>query len=93
MSKRASDDALSALHQALAEQFSDLLKHGKVVEDKDTGEAVRVTPDASTLNAIRQFLKDNNIQSAPGTNKDLEEMGRRVDLPFPTQTDEYGAKH
>jgi hypothetical protein len=93
MSKRATDDALSALHQALAVQFKEILENGKAVEDKETGEVVRVSPDASTLNAIRQFLKDNNIQSAPGTNSNLEEMGRRVDLPFPTQTDEYGPTH
>jgi hypothetical protein len=93
MSKRASDDALSALHQALAVQFKDILENGKTVEDRESGELVRVTPDASTLNAIRQFLKDNNIQSAPGTNKELEEMSRRVDLPFPTKTDDYGPTH
>lgn len=93
MSRRASADALSALHAALAVQFKDILENGKTVEDKDSGDLVRVTPDASTLNAIRQFLKDNNIQSAPGTNPELEAMGRKVDLPFPTHTDEYGPTH
>jgi hypothetical protein len=90
---KATNEAMSALHGALAREFKDILENGKAVQDRETGELVRLTPDASTLNAVRQFLKDNNIQSAPGTNPELANLANRVNLPFPTQTDEFGPTH
>lgn len=85
----ASKKAMQALHKALADTFKDILEDGKTVIDKETGEAVKVTPDAATLGAIRQFLKDNGIEAAEGTNSDLQALNRRA-LPFDTQPDEHG---
>lgn len=86
---RASKTVMEALHGALAGAFKDILENGKTAIDKETGEAVKVTPDASTLNAIRQFLKDNNIEANVENNDALASLARRS-LPFPTQTDEHG---
>jgi hypothetical protein len=53
-SGKASEEALSELHGALAKEFTTMLKGGDL--------------QASTLNVIRQFLKDNEI-TAPQTPK------------------------
>ena len=80
---------MDALHQALATTFKDILEKGEVAIDKETGEAMRVTPGASTLNAIRQFLKDNGIEAMPEAGSALKDL-QKAALPFPTQTDEHG---
>ncbi len=72
MSKTASKDVMSGLHSVLAEKFKELLE----------GEEL---PQASTLNVIRQFLKDNGIETAVGTNDTLEVIAKKTALlPFPT---------
>jgi hypothetical protein len=87
---KASKKELNELHGALARVFRDCLENGQVVVDGD-GVAQRVTPQAAILNAARQFLKDNNIESL-----DLgEQMGAVTvetlrKLPF-TSSDDYGA--
>ena len=92
--RRAKAEVMDALHKALAETFTKILTEGEVVVDKETGEPVRVTPGASTLNAVRQFLKDNGIDSAPGQSPSLNELGTRLaNLPFPVHTDEHGLNH
>ena len=60
-------DKLSKLHDMLAEELTDRLKHGEEEVTKE-GEIVRVKAKASTLNVIRQFLKDNNIDAIPADN-------------------------
>jgi hypothetical protein len=89
MSRSASKVMMEALHKALAETFNDLLTNGRTVIDKETGEALKVPPDASTLNAVRQFLKDNGIEANAEDSDELKKLARKA-LPFPTQTDEYG---
>jgi hypothetical protein len=86
---KASSKAMEALHGALASTFKDILENGEVAIDKETGEAVKVTPQASTLNAIRQFLKDNKIEAADGANKDMNALAR-MHLPFQSENDEFG---
>lgn len=55
------NDNLQSLHELLALDLLDRLKNGeKVVAG---GEAVVVKASASTLNVIRQFLKDNGIEA------------------------------
>lgn len=75
--------------QGLFDKFADLLKEtledGKAVIDKDSGEIVRVTPDAATLNVVRQFLKDTNTTIVPGTNETVNDIAKN--LPF-SSTDE-----
>lgn len=88
---RAPKAVLEALHAALANTFKDILENGETAVDKDTGEAVKVTPGASTLNAIRQFLKDNQIEAGP-TNDSLQDLGKKltVSLPFERERDDFG---
>lgn len=50
---KATDELLSALHGAMAEAMAKKLEDG--------------TATASDLSVIRQFLKDNGINSDPGT--------------------------
>lgn len=85
----ASKKAMEALHKALADTFKDILDNGKTAIDKETGEAVKITPDAATLGAIRQFLKDNGIEAAEGTNEDLNRLAGKA-LPFMPKADEHG---
>ncbi|TCV62298.1 hypothetical protein [Neorhizobium sp. S3-V5DH] len=59
--------AMDGLFDKFAELLSETLDQGKAVVDKDTGEIVRVTPDAATLNVVRQFLKDTGTVLQPGT--------------------------
>lgn len=85
---KATVNALSELHGALAREMKRILENGVVNEDGE-----RETPGASHLNVIRQFLKDNHIDTAPG-NADMTALANAANgpkLPFPTQTDdEFG---
>lgn len=87
---RASAKTLDKLHEALARTFKEILEEGEVVTDKD-GNAMRVKPGASTLNAIRQFLKDNGVEAVPDNNGEVRGLGLS-NLPFPaaTDVDEHG---
>lgn len=76
---KTNSESLNALYDALADTLKKTLVEGKVILDKD-GEAVSVTPDASTLNVIRQFLKDANVSVAPGTNEVVNDIASH--LPF-----------
>jgi hypothetical protein len=87
MSKRASSEALSRLHAALAEEMRKILQEG-VTEVDNSGELVRVTPGAAYFNAIRQFLKDNGIDN-PSVGEELNTSSKFQGLPF-TQADEFG---
>lgn len=71
--------ALANLFDAFAGELQKLMTNGKTVVDKE-GEIVQVTPDAATLNVVRQFLKDTNTTVAPGTNPVVNDIASR--LPF-----------
>ncbi len=79
--------ALQGLFDKFAEVLNDTLDNGKAVVDKDTGELVRVTPDAATLNVVRQFLKDTNTNVAPGTHKATNDLAAK--LPFSGEQEDY----
>lgn len=85
--RRAKEDALAALHATLANTFTGILENGEVVIDKQTGEPMKVTPGASTLNAIRQFLKDNSITADLGSSEPLQALNEAVPNFEP---DEFG---
>ncbi len=85
----ASKKVMEKLHAALAETFTEILNEGKTVIDKETGEPVKVTPDAATLGAIRQFLKDNGIEAAEGKSEALNALAGKS-LPFMPKPDEHG---
>lgn len=73
---KATADLMDMLHGALAERFRDRLL--------DTENPVT----AAEMNVIRQFLKDNNIDSVPRKNNPLEGLVKA--LPFPIQQDVDG---
>jgi hypothetical protein len=85
---RATEEALAALHKALAEEMADTLENGQEVYDKNSGEVKTVRPGASYLNAVRQFLKDNDITTNPATDPALQRIGAA--LPEFTDNDEFG---
>ena len=76
-----SKDKLSQLHDKLCDELLSRLKDG---EQDDEGELKPVK--APTLNVIRQFLKDNNVDALPA---DTSPLGKLVDeLP-----EEFRVKH
>ncbi|MER8505699.1 hypothetical protein [Mesorhizobium sp. M0571] len=77
---KTDSNALEALFDTFAKQLDDLLSNGRTVVDKETGEAVRITPDAASLNVVRQFLKDTGTKPVPGTNKVVNDLASK--LPF-----------
>jgi hypothetical protein len=58
--KRASEDALGALHEALAQHMLNLLNAEEV--------------KAADLNVMRQFLKDNGIEVVPNSGSTLDKI-------------------
>ncbi len=65
MSDKATEELLASLHGALADAMQDKLTSGDA--------------SASDLNVIRQFLKDNGINSDAGANPKLRTLSD--DLP------------
>lgn len=85
------DQKSAAIVDALADLLLDVVKNGKVVEveNDETGEliATRVTPDASLLNVVRQFVKDFPPLMTPvnyNTTGMLKQFSKQIDksLPF-----------
>ena len=84
--KRATEDALGELHEALARKLKHLLdaKHYKVVKVK-TEEGVEEhgieeSPPPALLNVIRQFLRDNRIEADPKKYRENGEFIQPEDL-------------
>lgn len=73
MTKRASEETFSALHEALAR---DLLKR---IQDG--------TATAADLNVARAFLKDNGIDAVPAPNSPVGDLVSK--LPFAATEDRY----
>lgn len=67
---RGTEDMLASLHGLMTDHFKDVLKAAKA-----SGEPI---PPA-TLNAIRQFLKDNGIDCIGRHNPDINDITK--DLP------------
>ncbi|MEY9719266.1 hypothetical protein ABIA22_001756 [Sinorhizobium fredii] len=88
MSKRTDSKAMEALFDAFATTLKDMMENGRAAIDKETGEVVRVTPEAASLNVIRQFLKDNGQSVLPGTNKAVNDLA--ASLPFSGEEYEEG---
>ena len=75
MAKGATQDALGALHTALATVLADAL--GQRYQDED-GNAT--PPSAAILNVARQFLKDNGIEAQVAEGSPLKSL--LANLPF-----------
>ncbi|PBB68136.1 hypothetical protein CK228_13585 [Mesorhizobium sp. WSM4312] len=73
-------NALGALFDTFANQLKTILTEGRTVVDKETGDAVKVTPDAASLNVILNFLKHTGTTVAPGTHKVVNDIV--ANLPF-----------
>lgn len=81
---RTNNKVLEALFDALAAEMTDQLENGKQKLSKE-GELVRESPDAATLNVIRQLLKDNGIQVIGEKSDALRSIVNA--LPFNTDLD------
>lgn len=71
---KASEEALSELHGALAKEFTTMLKEGSL--------------QASTLNVIRQFLKDNEITAPQTPASPLGDLTNALPTDFEFEDDE-----
>ena len=71
-SSRAPEQELAALHGALAKHMADMLKSKEPV------------PPA-TLNAIRQFLKDNGIDCVGKSNPDVNDITENLPVFEPEE--------
>jgi hypothetical protein len=71
MSKKASEEALDALHGALAKTLAERIKSGEAT--------------AADMAVARQFLKDNGIDAIPKQSKPLKDLA--ASLPFPGDED------
>lgn len=79
----ASEDALGALHNKVAEVLSKALDGQELpaVEDDDGNvvqEAVVMAPSAAVITASIQFLKNNNITCAASESNALGELERKM---------------
>jgi len=84
---KATSKLLAELHGTLAREMKKILEEGVTATNQD-GEVVKLTPGASHMNVIRQFLKDNNVENL-SVAEELNAAAPKVQLPF-TQTDEFG---
>jgi hypothetical protein len=74
-----STEQLESLHEKLANEFNERISKGEVVLGKK-GEAVEVGCSSATLNAARQFLKDNGIVVKSGASSKLEELASHLQI-------------
>lgn len=75
----SSINELDKLHTSLTDLLTKILDEGVTVTDDD-GKPTKVTPSASYLNTIRQFLKDNGIECAGDKNPDVKGLADK--LPY-----------
>lgn len=82
MSRPASEAKLGALHDKLADVFSELLEGTVIGEetDEETGEVVetRLPPSAAILTAVNQFLKNNNISCVPDASNSTGKLAEKA---------------
>lgn len=69
---------LEDIYNLLVNEMEKMLTDGKTVVAGD--EVVKVSPDAATLNVIRQFLKDNNVGGGPVETNPANKLAQK--LPF-----------
>jgi hypothetical protein len=79
----AKSKTLEDLFEGLLKELGKQLKEGRKVLTK-SGDVEQVSPDAATLNVIRQLLKDNGIEA---TEENDALKGLRNSLPFASDDD------
>jgi hypothetical protein len=77
----STEKKLSKLHDMLCDELTKRLKHGEEEVTKE-GDVVKVAAKASTLNVIRQFLKDNDVQAVPVQDSALGELMKALPSDF-----------
>lgn len=78
---KASNEALSNLHELLANTLAQAIKEGVTIAVNDKGEPIKAPAGAAILNVARQFLKDNNIDSTPEATNPIGLL-KEAALPF-----------
>lgn len=82
---KATEKELGLLHKEFATELRNRLKMGESDYDPKTGEVRARQASAATLSVIRGFLKDNNIEAAPG-DRDMTQLRQTLAqieaLPF-----------
>ena len=79
--KRASEDALGTLHEALAKKYLAILNEG---------DPEKCTP--AFLTSVAKFLKDNGIEVVPNTGSTLDDIN--IPLPkFDDDDDDADVRH
>ena len=88
MSKRASEDELSGIHESFATWCNLILQGIPLLNDegkavlKPDGQPWLIPPSAAHMNIIRQFLKDNSIDCNAEKGNPLGVLQEASDLPF-----------
>lgn len=82
--KRATENTLGDLHAEFAKLLKDRLQNGEGVDDDGNPIPVK----ASTLNVIRQFLKDNEITALPVQGSPLGDLHSQLPEDFDFGDDE-----
>lgn len=97
MSKKATEEELAELHGEFARYLKSFLKRTKAIMDRSEDEDM-AEPNASVLNVVKGFLKDNHIELDPkdvgsGQKGDFEKaMEGLGQLPFETNEAVTGSR-
>lgn len=97
MSKKATEDELSELHGEFARYMKNFLVRSKKIMDAASDDEMP-EPNASILNVVKGFLKDNHIELDPagpqGKKGDFGSvMAGMEHLPFQTDDAVSGEPH
>lgn len=82
--KRASEEALAALHSQVARSLAELCSEHEEVEEVTDAEGVvttkvrKVKPAPAALAVARAFLKDNNITATPEQSSAVDELRAKL---------------
>ncbi len=71
--RKAGEEFMADIHAELAQELSRQMREGTEIVDKK-GRVTKVAPTPALLNVIRQFLRDNGVQSKPEMNTDVGEL-------------------
>ena len=85
---KATSDELGSIHDGFAKWCTQILEGVPLLDNegravlKPDGQPWLQPPSSAHMNVIRQFLKDNNIDSAPEANNPLGVLQGASQLPF-----------
>ena len=76
-------ESMNELHGLLAKELKSQILNGTKVINKETGELESVSCTPATMNVVRQFLKDNNVESDGAIDPNIASLTE--ELPFDEQ--------